>query len=442
MLDRDQLERWLYGAGPQQRHTQDSPIMPDVWLAYGLTEDEPGSASAAERPLVADGIRRQRGARDLPPERVDLLLRPEPDTTAAQLAAVLAERIAAVREETRLAVNESYVACRLTFAELLRAVLPLTAFWQRNLWTGRWLTVAELVEPRFGEVVAELAQERPRRQGRRAIGNDDLPGNLVWLIGLAGRIAWEERRVREYGIDDPELPTAGAVVHHGLELLGDLRLGPGEPLVAGVSRNRPVEVSVWRSRVACKADAAATVFGLSCRDVRWAVVDSGIDARHPAFTRRTADDRHVTTGTEPEAAATSRVVRTWDFSAIRETLSGGAAPAGRPEPAAPGASAPLRLDDRDEEADRVEDWVTAGRAVDWDVVAPGLEIPHDERYVPPPGDHGTHVAGILAADWRAGDEPSPGPDDVRGMCPDIAVYDLRVFRADGSSDEFSILSAM
>ena len=61
-----------------------------------------------------------------------------------------------------------------------------------------------------------------------------------------------------------------------------------------------------------------------------------------------------------------------------------------------------------------------GRAVDWPI-APLLEIKHDKEYKPPEDDHGTHVAGILAADWRSDDKPSPGVHDVEGMCPDIEI---------------------
>jgi subtilisin family serine protease len=52
------------------------------------------------------------------------------------------------------------------------------------------------------------------------------------------------------------------------------------------------------------------------------------------------------------------------------------------------------------------------------------------------------VAGILAADWRASDKPAPADHDVQGMCPDIELYDLRVFDEAGESDEFQVLSAM
>ena len=32
-----------------------------------------------------------------------------------------------------------------------------------------------------------------REQGRRAVG-DELPGALIWFVGIVGRIEWERRR--------------------------------------------------------------------------------------------------------------------------------------------------------------------------------------------------------------------------------------------------------
>ena len=43
----------------------------------------------------------------------------------------------------------------------------------------------------------------------------------------------------------------------------------------------------------------------------------------------------------------------------------------------------------------------SGRTIDWSLIAPMLRIPHEQgKYTVPGHDHGTHVAGILAGDWR------------------------------------------
>jgi hypothetical protein len=43
---------------------------------------------------------------------------------------------------------------------------------------------------------------------------------------------------------------------------------------------------VARSTLAIKATGARRLFAISCRELTWAVFDSGIDARHPAFRTR------------------------------------------------------------------------------------------------------------------------------------------------------------
>jgi len=80
-----------------------------------------------------------------------------------------------------------------------------------------------------------------------------------------------------------------------------------------------------------------------------------------------------------------------------------------------------------------------GRNVDWSLLTPLLEVPHaPRRYRPPVHDHGTHVAGILGADWLDDDRETV----LRGICPDIRFYDLRVLDEDGNGDEFSVIAAL
>ena len=86
------------------------------------------------------------------------------------------------------------------------------------------------------------------------------------------------------------------------------------------------------------------------------------------------------------------------------------------------------------------------------LLEPLLRIsPDTDGKIPAPvNEHGTHVAGILAADWRKLPPGAPKPyegyteprTNVIGVCPDLKLYDLRVIKDDGTGDEFSVLSAM
>ena len=210
-----------------------------------------------------------------------------------------------------------------------------------------------------------------------------------------------------------------------------------DPLLATVSLNRPATAAVHESRLCIKVDAAERVFLPTCADLAWAVIDSGIDARHPAFRTRGGDGAPAAEAFQAmeggEIANRTRVLATYDFRRLRDVQAG----ALEPEGTEAAAGAP---DVGDEEVARA---LADGRLVDWDLLLPHLEIPHDKGYIPPVFPHGTHVAGILGADWRASEPGLEGsPYDLRGMCPDIGLYDLRVLGDDGTGSEFAILAAL
>src|SRR5262249_23686954 len=50
-----------------------------------------------------------------------------------------------------------------------------------------------------------------------------------------------------------------------------------------IACDRTARLAVKESRKTIKADAARLLFDLSCRDIRWVVIDSGIDATHPCL---------------------------------------------------------------------------------------------------------------------------------------------------------------
>lgn len=398
-LEFKNLGPWIFGTEQLKRFTQDSPIMPDVWLQYG------------REPLAA----------------IDLLLEPHAESSTAELAAAVLDADHSAKEPAplQLAYNASHVAVKLTFTELLRSVLPLSEWWQQHLWPPDATAVADVLTARREEIVAGL-KEPMREQGRRPVHAGELTGALIWFCGLVGRIAWEAAHPDEDQPDEEPPPglTYDLLVDLAAEALGDLQRvpPPGRPLLWAVNRNRPARPAVWRSRNTIKADAATLLFDLRCNDICWAVIDSGVDHAHPAFSRRGADG--ALTGE-------TRVKATYDFTRLRGILAGSA------------EDRDTLGDADDEQRKEIETRLRSGRAIDWALLAGQLRIDGEARkaYVPK-HEHGTHVAGILGADWMATDSDPPRQNDVRGICPDIGIFDLRVFDDSGAGDEFAILAAL
>lgn len=206
-----------------------------------------------------------------------------------------------------------------------------------------------------------------------------------------------------------------------------------------VNLNRPATTAVCRSRMVVKADAAELLFAIDTSSITWGIIDSGIDATHPAFFRRPRTGEEEPLKNEAgeiqdgEWRKWTRVQRTYDFTRIRTLLD----PIrlenekGLPEELREVASSnPMEFEDLRKSLQR-------GRAIDWDLLEPFLRVPHDENYTKnriPANGHGTHVAGILAADW---DERA-----IVGVCKNINLYDLRVLEPGRPNDEFAVLAAL
>jgi subtilisin family serine protease len=165
--------------------------------------------------------------------------------------------------------------------------------------------------------------------------------------------------------------------------------------VRTVTLNRRAVLAVSESRITIKADAAESVFGVDCSEIGWAVVDSGIDATHAAFALPPP------TGTAPVPAMPTRVLATYDLTRARDGIS--------PD--------------------------TYQAVIDWAAVIPHIVVPHQPGYPVPLDPHGTHVAGVLGADW------SDGRTTLRGIAPTIRLYDFRVVGPRGG-DEFQVIAAL
>jgi subtilisin family serine protease len=398
-LDFKNLGPWIFGTEQLKRFTQDSPVMPDVWLEYGRN---PGDA-------------------------IDLLLEPHSSSSTAELtqAVLQADHTPSDPAPIALAYNQSHVAAKLTFGEMLRSVLPLSEWWQEHLWPAGTDEVATVLTERRDEIIAGL-KEPMREQGRRPTDAGDLPGTLIWFVGLVGRITWETAHPDDDQPDDepPDGLTYDGLVDLAAEALGELQRlpPPGRPLLWAINRNRPARPALWRSRTTIKADAATLLFDLRCDDVCWAVIDSGVDAAHPAFAVRDAKGK---------PAGGSRVRASYDFTRLRTLLAGTA------------EERDTLGDAGDKQRKEIETRLRSGRAVDWGLLADQLRVDTAAKgYAAPRHEHGTHVAGILGADWPATDSKPPRRNDIRGICPDIGIYDLRVFDDAGEGDEFAILAAL
>jgi hypothetical protein len=458
---REHLQRLLYHDGPVVRFTQDTPVLPDVWMAY------------AERPG----------------EQVELILTPyvdraNVDATCPRLAAYLRRNLSRLAQAwapgfsrapgcaARVAINENSVAVRLYLDELVRLVLPVSRWWRDRIARFVGDIANEVADP---NVVTLLASVLARNnQGPMTRDDDDdvhgiLSPDVLWMLRVIGTIGYahealdgatdeEQRELLFQGVWPPEerepyrLAYYTRIVEAALRLFAGLSTDqlsdpshgrvadqPLPVLVHHVSRNRKAELSIWRSRIAVKCDAVQRVFGLSCNDLAWAVVDDGIDASHPAFRRPRPDD-----AMQPWPASgwneCTRVIGTFDFTCFRQIISSTT----EDDHALP-AAIRERLEAEPELRMELQASLMSGRELDWSLIRPIIEVSPEQTYHPPRSLHGTHVAGILAGNWRraAGGDGSWADDTlIQGICPDLKLYDLRVIDGNGQGDEFNVMAAL
>jgi hypothetical protein len=457
-LDRRLMEQLMFGAGRVRRFTQDSPVLPDVWLQY--MNEGVGEGSADPDPAVK------------------LLLTPFRETGAGEVRRVLHQRLVADRAKSpapkplpRVIYNQTTVAATLDFEDLVRIVMPMTEWWERMLRDLEVTDMKILNDPALQDHIAKALCD-PEHRTKAMHTNREYPPDLLWLIRIVGAMALVRRNEplpaifgEKDGVAKATKDDWDPIVAAVAELIADLPPlddeappidGDGSPVTAdkerariySVSLNREATPTVSRSTLAIKADAARRLFNISCADLAWGIIDSGVDASHPAFrTRHEENGEKDVAFKDPFAqqpngkwANQTRIIATYDFTQIDLLLD----PVTDDQPdrikkllADPNVATQVR-----EALDELNKGLSRGRTIDWKLVAPFLRIPHDDTYVVPANDHGTHVAGIVAGDWRAKEPGNSTSGDLIGVCPDLKLYDLRVLDASGRGDEFAVMAAL
>jgi serine protease AprX len=319
---------------------------------------------------------------------------------------------------------------------------------------------ATIKDPNFiADVPKQASSGSITPAGRTGAPAEDF---LRWVHNKAEEIA-------DAATNELKRYPAPAVFQPALDVVG---LGPPPSpdnlpaLIERVFANRDVQLADNEAICTIKADAATRLFDIACRDITWAIIDAGIDATHPAFLDHGARNRRG----DPLPVKPCRVRSTFDFTLIQKIRNFDLTvyPQGSAERAndiaavvqdlesLPGRTASNQFQQTAmEKLTQIAEQLDKRLQPDWSLIEPLIQIEN------PDGSglsssHGTHVAGILGADWRrtrrqravAGAPAGAGsPAEIeeivlQGICPDIKLYDLRVVTPQRESTEFGLLAAI
>jgi serine protease AprX len=446
--------------------------MPDVWLRY---------IRLAERIAWA----RIDPAQGKPTDQLELLVTPWSGTRPAQLAASLRKRLddnagrpAQDNWQTfaKIATSDTRVAVCTSFNMLVCYLVPMSGWW----WTSLRIPDEEDGAKREFAVACDEIRKNPQAPKNELSRYLALVGFIDFLRSAGTKEELWRLAELAYRLgpapedDEADLPeTRQLVSPDELQTLYDrawnlLRHTKGidateEKGVYLISLNRPATQTLFESRNTVKADAAQRVFDINTTGIAFAVIDGGIDATHPAFLNFAKLEKDKEKDGELKAVFDagklqekhclkySRVVKTYDFTMVREIV----AYAGNPEGLPRSRKAVVnRVIDEEKNKVVLEHLTTRSqraRDIEWEIVGPLIEVPHAAESIVPDGldaapgyrvpgtDHGTHVAGILAANLPKDRDSGKA---LVGMCPHLTLYDLRVFDSEGRGDEFAILCAV
>ena len=320
----------MLGTGRVRRFTQDTPVLPDVWLEYAKGPDDPTRRTGA-------------GAGEDPFPPSSCCSRPYRENSAGDVRKAL--RGAAGRgaqghewrrfghdpkEPPRLVYNQSTVAATLYFEDLVRAVLPMTDWWARLVDKRR----IEALQTRGGAggpgrggpgpgapAAAATSGERTAAAARPAL--DDARGRARWRSSIAAS------RCRERSLDRGGSPrrrpkTGSELVEAVADLIHGVEPGRQNARIYSVSLNREAAPTVaaraWRSRPtprgASSTSPATTSPGRSSTAASTPRIRPSASARET----RTTGDKKPFAVTTRSAANCTRVVETYDFTQIELLL--------------------------------------------------------------------------------------------------------------------------
>ena len=471
------VDALLLGPEGRRRQLQDFPVLGDVWTRFAGAPEEPA----------------------------DLLIVPSREKSAASVAEIIQPRGIThndAKNSSSVAYLHSLVVASLNLSDLEEVIFPATHWWDQI--QDRW-AIKEAPQPAElrnwirDELRASLGEASDgldfttldeAKEQRACIETDDLQAaKLGVLLGVflaaaahtpAGAAAGADAAQKQPGQSPQESLAEAAreltplrIVEEGTRAVERVMARHQElseqakkadltwnGVIFHVTLNRPAEPALGGSVPAIKADAARTLFRISCSQVAWAILDSGIDHNHLAFRDHAQVAKRLTRKAalagKPQAGDAAavrteaalewyphRIRGTFDFTRIRAIL-------GVQSKAQIESLANEFEPDRKISGDRIRELLQAVKKdkddrepLDWRKIQPLIELDSGERVgkdrlPPPPVPHGTHVAGILAADWRdEKDEPR-----LTGVCPDILLYDCRVLGSDRGDSEFAVSAAL
>ncbi len=401
ILDTQLIESLIFNKHrPTPRFLQDSPVYQDVWLEY------------------------YNHRQTLKTYRADLIFSPHRISSAAELfqsfsRVLVSKKLLSTRNSWEMATNGEAVVAKLTLEELVSVALPMTKWWQDLSLT----------------IVKKPSQD------------------YLWFVHLLGAIHYSS--LKQKTKQNLKIENWLKIFENCYkENYGYLQSNSKKEtaIIWSVNRNRTATISIEYSVPATKADASRRLFDIDGKDITWAIIDTGIDAKHRAFRKIMPNTdktyKEAMGKKEDKLSNHTRIIATYDFTNFRQIMTDIYYKSYQKRNKKLKEIIPFSSDEDDQSLSQpeidsylldIDSSLKHGRQLDWTVIAPIIRIPHnDEEYKPPEHPHGTHVAGIMAANLQMKD----GKDYMIGMCPGIELYDIRVLDADGQGQEFNILAAI